>query len=123
MCVLLAITAMLPGAELHRCLIRTGLAARVTHSIRVGGGATATRGIGVEPVIQSGDDQYVITIDVDIARSCPRREEVHRVASAHFVAACSEGDLPGCGCRRCSRHDCRRRCCCSSALIAVVALR
>ena len=47
---------MLPGAELHRCLIRTGLAARVAHSIRVGGGATATRGIGVEPVIQSGED-------------------------------------------------------------------
>jgi hypothetical protein len=45
---------MLPGAGLHRCLIRTGLAARVTHSIRVGGGATATRGIGVESVIQGG---------------------------------------------------------------------
>ena len=78
----------------------------------------ATRGIGVEPVIQGGDDQHAITIDVDIARSCPRPGEVHRVASVHSVAARSEGDLPGCGCRRCSRRD--RRCC--SRCVAVVAV-
>ena len=40
----------------HRCLIRTGLAARVAHLISVGGMATANGGIGVEPVIQGGND-------------------------------------------------------------------
>jgi hypothetical protein len=45
-----------PPSELHRCLIRTGLAARVAHLIGVGGMATATWGISVKPVIQGGDD-------------------------------------------------------------------
>ena len=67
---------------------------------------TATRGIGIEPVIQSGDDQHAITIDVDIARSRPCPEEVHRAACAHFVAARSEDDLPGCRRRRKSRCRC-----------------
>src|SRR6266513_2773435 len=85
-----------PPSELHRCLIRTGLAAGVAHLIGVGGMATATGGIGVEPVIQGGDDWRAITIDVDVARSRPRPGEVHRLASAPFVAARSEDDLPGC---------------------------
>src|SRR6202040_2459332 len=55
-----------PPSELHRCLIRTGLAARVAHLIGIGGMATATWGIGVGPVIQGGDDYPAITIDVDI---------------------------------------------------------
>ena len=45
-----------PPSKPHRCLIRTGLAARVAHLIGVGGMATANGGIGVEPVIQGGDD-------------------------------------------------------------------
>src|SRR5580700_6978827 len=84
-----------PRSERHRCLIRTGLAARVAHLIDVGGMATANGGIGVGPVIQGGDDYPAITIDVDIARSRPRPGEVHRVASVHCVAARSEDDLPG----------------------------
>ena len=43
-------------SKLHRCLIGTGLAARVAHLIGVGGMATANGAIGVEPVIQGGDD-------------------------------------------------------------------
>src|SRR4051812_48043578 len=90
-------------SELHRCLIRTGLAARVAYLIGVGGMATATRGISVESVIQ-GDDQHPITMDIDIARSRTRPGEVHRLTAMHLVAARSEGDLPRCGCRC--------RCCC-----------
>jgi hypothetical protein len=90
-----------PPSELHRFLIRTGLAARVAHVIGVGGMAAATDGINVEPVIQGGDDSRAITIDVDIARSRSPPGEVHRLASAYFVAARSEDDLPGCRRRRC----------------------
>jgi hypothetical protein len=49
-------TVTRPPSELHRCLIGTGLAARVAHLINVGGMATTTGRIGVEPVIQGGDD-------------------------------------------------------------------
>jgi hypothetical protein len=107
-----------PPSERHRFFIRTGLAVRVTHFVSIGGIAMATGGIGVETVIQGGDDQHAVTIDVDIVRSCPGPGEVHRVASSHFVAARSEGDLLGCGCRRycrCWRSSraggCRRRRC------------
>src|SRR5439155_8444906 len=82
-----------PPSEPHRCLIRTGSAARVAYLIGVGSMATASRGISVEPVIQGGDDQPPITIDVDIARSRPRPGEIHGLASVHFVAAGSEDDL------------------------------
>jgi hypothetical protein len=76
-----------PPSEPHRRLIRTGLAARVAHLIGVGDMATATGGIGVEPVIRGGDNWRAISIDVDIARCRPRPGEVHCVASMHFVAA------------------------------------
>ena len=50
------ITATVTPAERHCCLIRTGLAACVTNPMRIGGMAMATRGVGVDSVIQGGDD-------------------------------------------------------------------
>ena len=54
-------------SEPHLCLIGTGLAACVAHLISVGGMATTTNGISVEPVILGGNDWRAITINIDIA--------------------------------------------------------
>jgi hypothetical protein len=118
-------------SEPHRCLIGTGLAARIAHLISVGGMTTATGGIGVEPVIRGVGDSRAITIDVDIARSRSAPGEVHRLAPVHFVSARGEGDLPGCRCgcgsrcRRCcrgrgrGRSSCRRGRRCVAVAVAV----
>src|SRR5882757_9785951 len=74
--------------------------------------ATVTDGIGVETVVRSVDEQRVIAVNIDGARSRPAPREVNSVSSLHLVATRTERDpcwsgSRGCSCSRCSRRRCR----------------
>ena len=77
-------------------LVRAVPGARFAYPIRIGAPASAVDVIGVgTTVVRHGGNQHAVAIDVDVSRGDPIPGEVHRLASAHFVAARSEGDLPG----------------------------